>query len=70
MVPPSEPSLDVAEPCLPNARHVDWKTASWEGHGWDRGRKEEVPEGQRRWRGDGHSVTRRLWTFGRHSRVG
>ena len=45
MVPPSEHSLDVAEPCLPNARHVDWKTGSREGHDLDRG-MEEVPEGQ------------------------
>ena len=50
----SEHSLDVAEPCLPSIRHVDWKTVSREGHGWDRGRKEEVPEGQRRRREDGH----------------
>ena len=48
MVPPSEHSLDVAEPCLPNARHVDRKTGSWESHGRDKRRKEEVPERQSR----------------------
>ena len=41
-------------PACPAARRVDWKTVSWEGHGRDRGKKEEMPEGQRRKREDGH----------------
>ena len=32
---------------------MDWKIGSREGHGGDRGRKEEVPEGQRRKRENG-----------------
>ena len=40
-------------PACPAARLVDWKIGSREGHGRDRGRKEEVPEGQRRKRENG-----------------
>ena len=57
-------------PACPAARYVDWKTVSCEGHGQDKRRKEEVPEGQRSGgEMDTHSY-RRLWTFGRHFRVG
>ena len=52
---PVRAQRDVTEPCLPNARHVDWKTGSWESHGRDKRRKEEVPERQSRKKENGYS---------------
>ena len=54
MVPPSEHSLDVAEPCLPGSQACGLEDnepgRSWPGQ---RKEEEEVPDGQRRRRGDG-----------------
>ena len=54
MVPPSEHSLDVAELCLPGSQACGLEDSeprkSWPGQR----KEEEVPEGQRRRRGDGH----------------
>ena len=54
MVPREITAWMWLSPACPAARRVDWKAGSREGHGWDRGRKEDVPEGQRRRREDGH----------------
>lgn len=33
-------------PACPAARHVDWKTVSWEGHGQNRGRRRRCQKGR------------------------
>ena len=54
MVPPSEHSMDVAEPCLPGSQACGLEDSE-PGRSWPGQRKEEeVLEGQRRRRGDGH----------------
>ena len=55
MVPQSEHSLNVAEPCLPSSQACRLEVSELGRSRPGQRKEEEVSEGQRRWRGDEHS---------------
>ena len=55
VVPPSEHSLGVAEPCLPHSQACGLEDREPGRSRSGERKEEEAPEGQRRRKGDGHS---------------